>query len=391
MKKSTKKTFKPKKSADDMRQAIADIMVKALSENTPPWRKSWSESAISGLPCNFQSGRRYTGINPLILMFTAMACGYKSKFWGSYDSWLKHVGAHVKRDEKSATITYFTMCPKRDLAGKILKNSNNEDIMFPLMKEFHVFNADQVQAPTVETLLDGRNQRGGVVGVLLGNGHKARIQVTTREELLKIAARHLPAKSQPKDDWSERKIAKAIHDGIKAKLAKYVSEVAPTQNNEPDYETAEVFIKATGAIIQHGGDRACCNRESTVITMPEKRQFKSMADYYETLCHELIHWTQPEDRVGIKKFEDPIEQYAFNELVAEIGACLLLVELNVPMADEMLEQSKSYVKGWLSKMKSDPKYIFDAATQAGKAVDFLLTFIGRQNPVYEESDAEKAA
>ena len=157
-------------------------------------------------------------------------------------------------------------------------------------------------------------------------------------------------------------------------------------NSEPDFDPAEQFIKSTKSNIRYAGDRAYLDVINDLIVVPEKRKFLSMADFYETVFHELVHWTQRADRVGVKVQEAGVDSYAFNELVAEIGACLLLIELGVPMADKMMDKSKAYVKNWLLRMSNDPKFIFDAATQAGKAVDFLLGFVGRQNPVYEDQD-----
>lgn len=378
-----------KQSAEEIRQKITDMMVKAVTEGTPPWRKPWSPGPNSGSPCNFSSGRRYTGINPLILMFWSMIYNYESKFWGSSSAWLKNVGAHVKKDQHATYITLFKMLPKRDPKTKqVLKTGAGKDIMFPILREFPVFNIQQLQAPTTETLLDGRCRAGSgsIVKTMLGiEDRKARTAITTEAELLKIAEKYLPAKDRPKASATREQIAEAINKGIAAKIERYMP-IDADMNNEPDFEPAESFIKATGATIRYMGDRAYYTVGKDHITVPSKRKFESMGNFYETVFHELIHWTQKEDRVGEREQEDKTVgvQYAFNELVAEIGACLLLVELGVPMADEMLDNSKSYVKNWLQRMKNDPKFIFDAATQAGKAVDYLLSFVGRQNPVYEE-------
>ncbi|WP_226561859.1 zincin-like metallopeptidase domain-containing protein [Salipiger thiooxidans] len=60
--------------------------------------------------------------------------------------------------------------------------------------------------------------------------------------------------------------------------------------------------------------------------------------------------------------------------VAEIGACMLGVQIGV--APEF-DQSASYVEGWLAAMKGDNRAIFRAASEAQKAVDFILGEAGR--------------
>ena len=76
------------------------------------------------------------------------------------------------------------------------------------------------------------------------------------------------------------------------------------------------------------------------------------------------------------------EKYAFEELVAEIGACLLMHHFNLKTAATM-PNSCSYIKGWLSGLENDSKYIFSAAAQASKAVDLVLT------PTRQEAELEE--
>ncbi len=384
-----------KQTAEEIRQKITDIMVKAISEGTPPWRKPWSSGDNIGLPCNFVSGRRYTGINSIILMFMGMKSLTDntpvSKFWGTSNSWVKNCGGHVKKGEKATAITLFTMVPKRDKVTKQIEyNSKGEPIKFPLMREYYVFNISQIQAPAVTTLLGS----GGLMDVLMGD--EKRKNLTARERMVIVARKYLPVYAQPDDEVSDEKFAKALQDGIRQRLDRYMVTDGKDQNHDPDFGPAEKFIEATGAVIKHGKMKACYTPSLDVISMPGKTKFKSIANYYETAFHELIHWGENSSRVGHKVLDEKStaeEKYAFNELVAEMGACMLMAELNVPMADQMLESSKSYVASWLKKMGSDTKFIFDAATQSSKVVDYLLACIGKQNPEFvpEDADEEQAA
>lgn len=138
---------------------------------------------------------------------------------------------------------------------------------------------------------------------------------------------------------------------------------------EQRFERAEEVIDATGADIRYGGNEAYYNRRSDYIQMPHRHQF-SVPEFYETLSHELIHWTEHESRLN---WDRKGEGYAMGELVAEIGGCFTVSELGLPMADE-LGNHVSYLANWLKAMQNDPKFIFRAAAQANKAVDFLLSF-----------------
>ena len=78
-------------------------------------------------------------------------------------------------------------------------------------------------------------------------------------------------------------------------------------------------------------------------------------------------------------WERASEGYAAGELVAEIGGCFLASELGLPTG-ESLTNHAAYVQGWLKAMENDPKYIFKASAQAGKAVDYLLSFSRKPEP-----------
>lgn len=95
-------------------------------------------------------------------------------------------------------------------------------------------------------------------------------------------------------------------------------------------------------------------------------------------CRHNVHWTGSEKRLErIKKFANR-EAYAFEELVAEIGACFLGVQIGVTPE---FDQSAAYVEGWLKALKEDKRAIFRAASEAQKATDFVLHAAGQGEEV----------
>lgn len=149
------------------------------------------------------------------------------------------------------------------------------------------------------------------------------------------------------------------------------------------YERADRAIAATGAIIKHGGNRAFYNRKADFIQVPRREQF-TLPEYYETVAHELCHWSEHPSRLDWHQAEQP---YALGELIAEMGSCFLATELGLPNAQN-LPNHASYLEHWLKEMKSDCRYIFQAATQASKAADFILSFSRAELPEPEEVLAE---
>jgi antirestriction protein ArdC len=147
------------------------------------------------------------------------------------------------------------------------------------------------------------------------------------------------------------------------------------------YENADKTIEATGAEIRYGGNRAFYNRLGDYIQVPLREQFTA-GEYYETILHEMVHWT--EKRLDWNRKD---EGYAMGELIAEMGSCFLANELGIPTS-ETLPNHASYLDHWLRAMKSDHKFIFQASSQANRAADFILSFSRVNQPEPEEVLAE---
>jgi antirestriction protein ArdC len=384
-----------KKSQEQIRQEVCDKMIEGLSKDVPPWRKPWSPAGNTGHPMNFASRRRYTGVNPLILLMASMEHGYDSKFWGTGRSWTKELGGKIIKGEHGTPIVLLRMLPQKNDDGSPKLDDKGQQKMFPWLTYWTVFNIAQIEAPTPAMLLDGRCRAGSwgsiVRAILTPDSTQAREEKTTKLELVEIITKFAAKRSLPKvwppenlDRITYKQLAQMAHEAIEAKLEKYRATI-PDDPPEPDWKPAEALIAACGADIRFGGDRACYNPGGDFIRLPHKGQFDCVSAYYETAFHEHVHWGEGKGRVP--KHKDT--EYAFDELVAEIGACLLMAELNVPLADQMIEHSQAYVKHWLEGMKNDPKFIFHAATQAGRVADHLLAYVGRENPPYEEEPKRK--
>ena len=149
----------------------------------------------------------------------------------------------------------------------------------------------------------------------------------------------------------------------------------PKEDTGERYEHADAVIEATGADIRYGGNEAFYRSGDDFIQVPFRHQFESAEAFYETSFHELCHWT--EKRVGFDRSQAE-NTYALGELVAEIGSCFLMGELGLPTTSNLTNHA-AYLESWLKGMNGDPKFIFRAAAQASKAVEFVLSF--SRNPV----------
>lgn len=154
------------------------------------------------------------------------------------------------------------------------------------------------------------------------------------------------------------------------------------------YDHLMETVKATGARIEYGGSKAAYFPNRDFITMPNYGSFHDDEGFYGTLCHELVHWTGPETRLNRrfgKHFGD--EQYAAEELVAELGSAFLCAHHGV----EATFRSATYIANWLKVLENDNKAIFRAASYASQAANFIMetTYaVGEDTPEVERQAAE---
>jgi antirestriction protein ArdC len=131
---------------------------------------------------------------------------------------------------------------------------------------------------------------------------------------------------------------------------------------------AEELLQRSGAVIQHGGDRAFFRPSDDVIQLPAQAQFPNAGHYYNVALHELTHWTAHPHRCNRPLMGRlHLEAYAFEELVAEMGSAFL--SSHCGLSGEL--QHASYIEHWLHALRSDKRLVFTAASLAQKAADYL--------------------
>ena len=117
--------------------------------------------------------------------------------------------------------------------------------------------------------------------------------------------------------------------------------------------------------IVHGHDRAAYMVVQDRVIMPERGSFDGMDEYYSTLFHELTHSTRHDSRLNREK-----ENYAFEELIAEIGSGMLCNQAGIQPA--VVENQAAYIASWLHDLGDNPMWLVQAAGKAQKAVDYIL-------------------
>jgi antirestriction protein ArdC len=278
----------------DLYQEVTDKIIRALEQGTPPWVCPWDRGHGSVLPANFATGRRYRGINVLLLNLRQIAEGYPQNRWLTYQQ-AKAIGGHVRRGEEATRVVFFKLLEAEQSTTEMRAHRSQKVI--PLLRSFAVFNEAQIEGLT-----------------------------------------------QASDDKRLDELGEPI-------------------------QAAQHVIDASGAEIHHGGASAFYRPATDSIQMPPLVAFDSAESYYRVALHELTHWTGHASRCNRPLISrQHIEAYAFEELVAEMGAAFLSARCGLSSS----LRHASYIDAWLKGLSNDRRMVFSAASMAQKAVDFLL-------------------
>jgi len=125
------------------------------------------------------------------------------------------------------------------------------------------------------------------------------------------------------------------------------------------------------------------------VVMPQQSSFTSPAQTYRCYFHELVHSTGHEGRLNRFSGQEEVDgTRGFEELVAEMGAAMLLAECGI--FEECAEKNASYCQHWINELKADSKLIIKAAGKA-RAVDLILGRQWNQSPGQSENKLALAA
>lgn len=256
---------------------------------------------------NAITGRAYAGINIPLLWAEARLSNFQHDRWLTFNQ-AKNAGGHIRKDEHATlAVLYKPMSREaKDDAGQPIvdEQGNTKMVQFALLKTHCLFNIEQTEGLPIEP------------------------EVTDAGEPGKTFALH---------------------------------------------EKAELLLTASGARIEHRrGDEAFYHPIRDFIQLPTQAQFYDEGSYYATALHELTHWSGYRsrlDREGISgQHRFGSAEYAFEELVAEMGAAFLCALTGVQ--GEL--RHEDYLASWLKLLKEDKRAIFRASGQAREAAEFLM-------------------
>lgn len=157
-------------------------------------------------------------------------------------------------------------------------------------------------------------------------------------------------------------------------MADYIPEEAEAAPEDLEREIEEFktnFLNKTGIKYTEEGTRAFYRPKTDEVVLPPLTNFSLKSEYIPTACHEFTHATGAKTRLNRDfsgKFGDAA--YAFEELVADIGAGMLSAALGKQYIFQ--NNNIAYLKSWVEILEDQPKAILKACSYAQKAADYLL-------------------
>ena len=111
-----------------------------------PWVQPWGTTAAKAplaMPKNASTGRRYSGVNVLILWDAVVAKGFVGQSWLTFRQ-ASGIGGNIRKGEHGTTVVYADRFIPDD-ERKRAQRDGDEPGAIPFLKRFTVFNTDQCE------------------------------------------------------------------------------------------------------------------------------------------------------------------------------------------------------------------------------------------------------
>lgn len=326
--KKTNNKLTPKERKKLFEEQIANRFLSVLTLKGARWVKEWCGPGMS--PINGITGRKYKGVNQFWLALVAMSYKSDDPRWYTFNQITDYKGIyhkgtkwHLKEGSKASYVEYFF--PYDTVEKKNLT-----------WTEYHKLIKD-----------DGRDP-----------------------EEFYLKSRYTPV-------YNACQI-----EGIEPYDAKFT-----TYDSHPNETVLELAQKMDVEIVHDGGNRAYYSIREDKIHLPKTEHFFSSVAWAGTALHELTHASGAEKRLNRKHGIFGSEEYAYEELIAEIGSCLLCYNLGIEESEENIKNHEAYVASWIEDIREKPESLTKAIKEAQKACDYITSLLGDcESPPVDESE-----
>lgn len=306
------------KHVQEQRQELVDKVVKDIQDGKPFF---WDcEHYSIGRPRSLLKStkgedRYYKGINAMRLTISTYKNDFKDSRWATFKQ-AQMLGGRIKKGAKGTHIEYWQY--KKDVLEINPKTGKKEPV--------YVINPETGKKEKKQIELEHPIVKSYVVF----NGDQ--IEGIPKEHPITIKPEHV---NEIMEDMLKHSEAKIYYD--------------QTRNN---------FYRPS---------------EDTIHVMP-REQFKTLDGFYSTCAHEIAHSTGAPhrlDRDTMKNAQFGSEQYAKEELRAEMTSMFLQQKYNIRFDQKHYENHTAYLQSWAKVLKNDPNELYRAASDAEKAMEYI--------------------
>jgi|TARA_R110002167_G_scaffold32673_1_gene105654 antirestriction protein ArdC len=182
--------------------------------------------------------------------------------------------------------------------------------------------------------------------------------------------------AQDKESFIRTNKTYNLFNGDQVEGYEYEKPASVTNTESTSVKIADSFSVDCGASIKNVDDKtAYYSIKNDFINLPKIELFESGVSYAGYLLHELAHWSGHKTRLD--RFTEAGTSYPFEELVAELGATMLLSQLGIEKTPRV--DHAQYLNSWIRMLENKPDSILRAANKAAQATEFLSSLqLGNQ-------------
>lgn len=334
--------------AADVAQMVNELILEKINSGAPlpPWKQSFA-AKTNLLAQNFVTKKEYSGSNAIILN-VLLGSVMPTPFYVTANQ-IKTLKANIKKGAKTVPLVYY------NFVYYLKDYTNNPGKQSALLSKVAGFEVKRKGKSTFRLNAD--------------NYHT-----------VSLLDREIEALNLDREDYISKGFLKyyRVFNVADTTIEYDLPEPKPLPEGKR-LEIAEAIVKGfkDAPKIGYDGKQAVYIPAIDTIKLPNIQDFDPTEEYYTTLFHELIHSTLHEDRLNRKekyKGKDKKAEYAFEELIAELGASYLCGIAGI--LDVVHLNSAAYLKGWHEKLQQATEnyndfFIF-ATQQAMKAADYIL-------------------
>ena len=340
------------KKQNEAERKIADTFIKALNEGKAPWNKPWNP-ITDKMDYNMftmnekKSFKEYQGYNQIITYLTR-----KIDFDSEDPRWLT-MGELIQYNQKK-----FKDEKKEYFVVKQGERATQIFYFSPLYLDENNKKLDPAKMSREEF-----KQKLSKTSFITTSAFIFNASQTAKYEY--------DEKGQIKKD-ENGKFIYMENSSIPYEFTK--EEIEKTQKDFDNKKEIEKFVSELGITIKNDSPSKSFYDPSTdSIHLPPKESFKNPEEYYQTLFHEIVHWSGNKrrlDRTEAEQYAKDNKMRAKEELVAEIGGYMMCQKMKLKF--EPSDNNKGYVQSWCSIIDEKPETIKECCNKAAKSVSYIV-------------------